>query len=512
MKKNKICSRSERSVNSGDAALCTYCCRQRTTQKPIWVVLFVVSCLSVSCKKWIAVAPPVTFTSGDNVFKTNESAISAVTGLYVLMAANSDFFGSIDGANGLTFTCGLSADELNLDNSVVFPDIRSLYFTNSLDALHSRSNSIYWSDFYQNIYKCNAAIQQLADNTYLTRSVDEQLLGEVYFVRALNYFYLLNLYGDVPLILDTDYEKNRLVSRTDQAKVWEQIKDDLKKAQLLLSDSYLDNTLLAPTIERIRPTKAAATALLSRAYLYTKDWTNAEMEATKIIDNTTLYGLDTLNGVFLKNSNEAIWQLQPVDLGFNTREAVAFTIPPTGPDYLHIFTVNDALISNFEAGDRRKTSWIDSIAVSGVAYYFPYKYKMSTYGSPVEEYQMILRLGEQYLIRAEAHAQLGVLDDAIKDLDVIRKRAGLSLIQLTDPGITKEQLLDTIMHERQVELFAELGHRWFDLKRTAKVDQVMSTVTPIKANGNAWQSYQQWHPIPIDEIEKDPNLKQTDGY
>jgi hypothetical protein len=474
-------------------------------------ILIVVGCIfTVSCKKWITVDPPVTLSSGDNMFKTDGGAISAVTGLYVSMisySGNDDF-----GSGQLTVFCGLSADELNLDNSIVAPDLRFFLFANALDPLNPKAGTYFWKDFYNYIYKCNSAILQLSDTSYLTPAVRGQLLGEVYFVRALSYFYLVNLYGNVPLILDIDYEKNRLASRTDTEKVWEQIKDDLIKAHGLLSDSYLDNTLLHTTAERVRPTKAAAAALLSRVFLSTKDWANAEIESSKVIENP-IYSLDTLNGVFLKNSKEAIWQLQPVDVGVNTQEAVTFIPPsPDGTGYAHLLTVSNTLLNNFEAGDQRRIKWIDSISLLGTTYYYPYKYKVVTYGAPVNEYQMILRLGEQLLNRAEARAQQNDIENAIKDLDMVRSRAGLPLLQNTDPGISKEQLLDSIMHERQVELFAELGHRWLDLKRTGKVDAVMSVVTPLKSNGNAWQTHQQWYPVPVDELQKDPNLKQTDGY
>ena len=69
-----------------------------------------------------------------------------------------------------------------------------------------------------------------------------------------------------------------------------------------------------------------------------------------------------------------------------------------------------------------------------------------------------------------------------------------------------------VLHERQVELFMELGHRWLDLKRSGSIDAVMNIVTPLKGNGAAWQSYQQLYPIPLNDIQKDPNLTQNTGY
>ena len=351
----------------------------------------------------------------------------------------------------------------------------------------------------------------------LTFSVKQQLLGEAYFLRAFFYFYLVNLYGDVPLVLSTDWKTNSVMGRAPQSQVYQQVINDLKAAQNLLNENYLDGTLLNTTIERVRPNKWAATALLARVYLYTRDWANAEIQATALISNTNLFNAAIpLNNVFEKNSEETIWALQPV--GFanssNTGEGKLFILPVGGPNannnpvYLSNYIVNA-----FESGDLRKTNWTDSVKPSSTAYYYAKKYKIGNTNTPTQEYPIILRLAEQYLIRAEARARLGSnLPGAIADLDVIRNRAGLPLIATINPGISQAALIDKILHERQVELFTEWGHRWLDLKRTGTVDALMTAVTPVKANGSPWTSTQAWYPIPQTDINNNPNLVQNAGY
>jgi starch-binding outer membrane protein, SusD/RagB family len=164
-------------------------------------------------------------------------------------------------------------------------------------------------------------------------------------------------------------------------------------------------------------------------------------------------------------------------------------------------------MNEFEPGDERRTDWVDSVIVD-TTYYFPYKYKSANYGDPVSEYFMVLRLGEQYLIRAEAEANLNDITDAANDLNTIRLRAGL----LPTTANTQSAMLQAILHERKVELFTEMGNRWLDLKRTNSVDSVMTIQTPIKANGSPWQSYQQLYPLPADQVLKDVNLVQNAGY
>jgi hypothetical protein len=169
--------------------------------------------------------------------------------------------------------------------------------------------------------------------------------------------------------------------------------------------------------------------------------------------------------------------------------------------------LSDQLVNSFDPGDQRRVSWVDSVVVDKVVYYYPYKYKINTEGAPVSEYLMMLRLAEVYLVRAEARAEQGNLAGATADVNLIRARAGLGP---TNAG-TGQGLLTAIWHERQVELFTESGHRWLDLKRTGTVDAVMSVVTPLKGGGT-WQSYQQWYPVSPGDIQLDPNLTQTAGY
>ena len=116
---------------------------------------------------------------------------------------------------------------------------------------------------------------------------------------------------------------------------------------------------------------------------------------------------------------------------------------------------------------------------------------------------MVLRLAEQYLIRAEARAQQNNISGSQSDLNLIRNRAGLVNTAAND----KTALLTAIEHERQVELFTEWGHRWLDLKRTNRADAVLG---PIKAPN--WQPTDMLYPIPQTQIANDPNVHQNPGY
>lgn len=481
--------------------------------------------LLVSCHKLVDIAAPIGAISEQNVFTNDESAIAAVTGIYTSMSGTSSIF---SGSESISFLAGLSADEFNLFGFVT--NTKQIgYYTNALSVIAPIAGPETWIPFYNFVFRCNAAIKGLADPSAeaLSPAVRNQLSGEARFMRAFFYFYLVNIYGEVPIALSTDPEINGLLSKSPVQDVYNLIIDDLLAAENLLSPNFLNNSFTGITVERVRPTSWAAKALLARAYLYIGEFAKAEEKATAIINHATLFRLPALNNVFLKNSNEAIWQLQPTDQLFNTKDARLFIIPATGPSTVFPVELSFELFTSFEAGDNRAKigNWIDSMIYKPTSstfdtVYYPYKYKINTSNTNITsatgtqnmtEYVMVLRLAEQYLIRAEARAKRNNISGARQDLFAIRDRAGLLAATLTANDQTS--LLSVIAHERRVELFSEWGHRWFDLKRTGKIDEVMSPLVPIKSNGtNTWKSYQQLYPLPQTEIDKAPNLVQNPGY
>jgi len=454
----------------------------------------------MSCKKLLEIDPPITSSSAENVYSSNATAAAVLTGVYADMSSTGMTLDPSDIL--LTVAAGLSADELIVFNQ---NDITLMaYYNNSLLPVNSS-----WSRIYNFIFVANSAIEGLYESTTLTPEVKKQLIGEAKFIRAFSYFYLTNLYGDVPLAVTTNYKVNAVLPRTPQKIVYEQIISDLKEAKEMLSNNYVSPGTLSITEERVRPTKWAAAALLARVYLYNRDYLKAESEATNVISNVELYNITdvALKDVFLKNSREAIWQLQPTGGGAqtNSKEGQVF-VPLEGQPFSVPVYLNTYLVSSFEAGDQRKDGWVNSIAVGGETYYYNYKYKIGLVDrSEPTEYSMVLRLAEQYLIRAEARARQGNISGAATDLDVIRRRAGLEGTTAT----TQAAMLAAVEHERQVELFAEWGHRWLDLKRTNRADDVLS---PIKQSN--WQLTDQLYPIPQVDINRNPALvgHQNPGY
>jgi starch-binding outer membrane protein, SusD/RagB family len=447
---------------------------------------------AASCKKFVETPQPRNELAASLVFTDDKTATAAMVGLYSNMNSFNYFWANVL----MNYLTAMQADDLYYFTGFENYDV---FLKNTLLPSSQYVQSM-WNDQYSYIYHANSCIEGLTKATALSEPVKNQLLGEAYFMRAFLHFYLVNMYGDVPLITSTDYVANGVKPRDKSAVVYDQIIKDLNEAKNLMADNY-------PTGTRVRPNKAAATAMLARVYLYTKQWSLAEAEATQVLTNTRYELLKDLNTVFLANSREAIWQLMPVNTanGRNTWEGFTSTpATPTGTPLFRLDTIN--LIQKFEATDKRLANWTGFRKLSsGATVYFPYKYKVRTNTSgALTEYSMVLRLAEQFLIRAEARIQQDKLDDGRADLDSVRTRAGLLPLPV---NLDKNALLLAVEQERKVELFVEWGHRWFDLKRTARADQVLK---PIK--GASWQATDTLYPIPLDARKTNIHLDQNEGY
>ncbi|WP_167019380.1 RagB/SusD family nutrient uptake outer membrane protein [Chitinophaga sp. Cy-1792] len=477
-----------------------------------------------ACKKLVTVPDPINTISTGQVFSTEKQANSAIAGVYSKMinganAGSAQEMGLQGFSAGLsTILGGLSSDELYNYRGTADQSLYGIN-TNKLTIYNSDKPWSAWRSAYDAIYGANSIIEGIAasKSASLKDSVRKALTGEAKFVRAFSYFYLVNFFGDVPLALTIDFNVTAKLSRAPQDQVWKLIIDDLKEASQSMPAAYP-----TATGERIRPNKYAALALLARAYLYTGDYSNAVTAATEVIDDKADYTLESdLSRVFLTGSREALWQLQETSTSFSLKGATpeGFIMQPLVMKISPAtYCLTPSLAATFEPGDLRWKQWVDSTDNTtgnndkpGVTY-FPAKYKVGQAtgipGMLPTEYYMALRLAEVYLIRAEAAANGGAggIATAISDLNMIRNRAGLSSLSA---GLNKDQVLAAVAKERRTELFAEWGHRWFDLKRTKLMHDVLAN-DPLK---QPWiGDYQAVYPIPVLEISTNHFLTQNPFY
>lgn len=449
--------------------------------------------LTNSCQKFVQVDLPKSQLVRETVFKDYSTANAAMVQIYSLLRDRLVL--SNTGISDLTKICGMYGDELKLWS--VFSGTNNsndLVYLNNLIPSHPYVGYV-WDNSYFIIYSANAIIEGLARqaDSNISTADQDRLTGEALFIRSFVHFYLTNLYGNIPYVTHTDYVSNNKLSRLSKDEVLKNLEDDLKKAIALLPEAYTD-------VERVRPNASAARALLARVYLYHEKWQEAVDTANDVLENSAFEIVQDLGAVFLKDSRETIWQLSPNTSTGITPEAGSYILVSAPPSLL---SLSDQMVSAFDLVDQRRAHWVGKIAdANGTEYYYAYKYKRRLSTTPQNEYSIQIRLAELYLIRAEARAQLHDFDGSTADLNRIRVRAGLVHISSSN----KEEILTSILEERNRELFLEYPHRFFDLIRTGNTHILAARKSGWDANDVLW-------PIPESEILVNPNLlPQNPGY
>lgn len=439
-----------------------------------------------SCDQFVSIEPPENRLEEGLVFSNEAAALSAVYGVYANMVASNLLI--CNGAS--TLYPALSADELIYTGAD--PELLS-FFSNSVIA--DNGTGIYsrlWVAAYRNIYFANAVIEGLEKAVNIPVTTSWLLKGEMLVIRSLNFFLLANLFGDIPLVISTDYRINGTMSRTPIDEVYVRIIEDLKKAKTLLEN----NDVAAES--RFRVNEFAASTLLARVYLYVGEWQLAEAESTYVISSGQFHLEQDINKIFQPSSMETIWLLS--NDYRNTAEGITFI--PASPTNPPTYALTDYLLGAFETGDLRKDNWLGINTIEDNMYYYPYKYKERS-STAVIEYNIVFRMAELYLIRAESKAHGNDIEGALADLNQIRRRATLGEVK----DLTQSETLDAIYKERQVEFFCEWGHRWFDLKRTGRATAVLA-----ERKQPNWDETDVRYPIPAGELLTNTFLKQNPGY
>jgi hypothetical protein len=455
----------------------------------IWLLLPAL-CVA-GCRKFVQVPDPDTLLGTSKVFSGDETATAALMGMYSRAVSLPGTF--LNGGN--TLYPSLSADECT--PSFAIPAVEE-FSDNALESGNSYITQLYGSA-YNVIYNANIILENLEKSRAVSAGVRRQIMGEALFVRSLVYSRLVVLWGAVPLLTTTDADKNAVAPRSHPDSVYRQIINDLHIADSLLDTAYAWKG--AGAVERTRPNRWAARALFARMSMYMGAWSTAAAAATAVIDSSGCRLEPSLDSVFLKDSREALWQLQPVSSSTNSAEGYYY-LPADNPQARPSYILTTALMLSFETGDRRKSRWVGARTIGGIVYNYPAKYKTRT-GPPYREYNMVLRLADVYLIRAEARARQDDLTGAIQDLNVVRGRAGLKGLS---SSLSRDAVLAAVMQERRVELFAEWGHRWADLLRWGQADAVLSAEKPL------WTANAKLYPLPLTDIQRNHALSQNPGY
>ncbi|MEP6927911.1 MAG: RagB/SusD family nutrient uptake outer membrane protein, partial [Ginsengibacter sp.] len=475
------------------------------------LAMAVVTCITIAgCKKDFFNRPPDDAITLDNFYQTTDQVVASTNNLY-----SGPWFGwngkagwaitELSGGNGRTY----SSDVVNFSNFSV---------TNSNFELGSA-----WNSLFIVVAQANGIINNLPAkvNPVIDKSIVNNALGEAHLFRALAYFHLVRVFGNVPIIENSlNFVDNYQVNTNPVTDIYKFITNDLKFAEANCKPMIRNGASVAQG----HVSSGSASALLAKVYLYMQDYTNAQAEAEKVISSGEfkLYGADisgkTFNDLFLtanNNNEESIIQLQWAGNGGygkgNSQQAsFAYNgiITGTGDGY-GVLAPSFDLIDAYDAGDQRRKATImlpgdhyPEINQAAGGYTLPAdansqgthaQVKKYVVGTPADNGGVgaaqsaanntyMMRYAEVYLIEAEAvmaGAQTSSDPVALAAINKIRERAGLGDLftirrgytvanpaynATTNPNAPQMLYKDDILDERRRE-FAFENDYWFDLGR-----------------------------------------------
>lgn len=444
--------------------------------------IYIIACslwLLSSCKNLLDVEP-YSFSSDQNYYQNEGQILRAVNGAYASLQSL------------YINDCFYSLTEMRADNTnYQFDETdRGAQQREEIDEFMITSTNNFvntcWRILYTNIQQTNVLLDRVDAVTFSDDSLKKRYIGETKFLRALQYFYLVRLFGDVPLLIHevTDPEKAFSEGRAKTEEVYQQIISDAQEAIETLPVSYNGN-------DKGRATKGAALTLLGEVYLTRKEY---DLAVKTLEEVTTLgyslmanYG-DNFNPA-TKNNAEDVFSAQ-YDAGLQT-EASNFIFmfgPSNGkmeltgfPGKLGGSNIPTPSIANaYEEGDVRKAesiqlfdhpsnaSFQESVAFGGKMpfikkfYHPPFlEDNRANENWPIYRYSYVL------LLLAEALNEQG--EDPYPYINQVRERAKLAPLS----GLSQMELKEAIAHEQRIEVAFE-NHRWFQLLRTGKAIEVIT--------------------------------------
>jgi hypothetical protein len=362
-----------------------------------------------------------------------------------------------------------------------------------------------WREAYKGIQRANVVLSRIGAVTFKDEGTKSYRVGEMKFIRALLYFNLVQLYGDVPLAAEETTDPNSYFGqgRNPASSVYDQIKKDLTDAIGVLP-------VVAGAPGRV--IKTAAQSLLAKVYLTLGDYANARTQLEAVVTSQKHGLVDRPADVFSianENNKEIIFAVQFASgINGNTEGSTMFQqFSPSGTQSGakgHNLPTK-GLYNLYSASDLRKGVYVD-LTAAGV----PYNKKLTKPTTVITDGGsdvVVLRYADVLLMLAEVENALHNTTVAAGYLNKVRVRAALP----ETTASTEADLRAAIDLERRLELAGE-GHRWFDLLRTDKAIDVMNQW--FKDNGKliTIDEHNLVMPVPQTQRDTDPTISQNTGY
>ena len=470
--------------------------------KKILIFIFAIV-LFTGCADELELVPLNTVTE-PTFWKTSNDAIMGINGCYSVLLQNNmyrDFFMHSDALSNNAFCPNSWVNYLEISEGSGF------------DSNSTLPRNL-WNTNYQGIVRVNRLIEKISE-IEMDGDLKNRIVAEGKFLRALFYFHLTNLYGDVPLVLNVQTISESLVSRDSKATVVQQVLNDLNDAISVLPKTYSGANIG-------RATKGAAMALKCRVNLYNHQYT----EAISMANQLSTMGYDLVSAadfpkIFLpdleNNNVESIFEVQfigqtgeSVGSSFNSRSDA---LPEFGSS---LYSPLQELVDIYDNNDIRLSATVlqpgdifGGVVYPGTGSQTEYCYRKYVIADPTvtgdgDANFIVLRYAEVLLNLAEAENEQNGPTAAYAPINEIRERAGLGDLS---SGLSKDQMRDSIKLERRKELAFE-GHHYFDLLRYGADDlkAAMDDVTSVPGHTRVFESRFLLWPIPQPEININPNL------
>lgn len=468
--------------------------------------------LSTSCSDFLK-EDPENLVATSNYYTTEQDAIAAVNSIYAYLGSYDASRGNTAGIYHSTFwlTLGLASDEI-INNQLGTPQYDQLA-TFSYNADNAALLEI-WRIHYKTIYLANIAIDRipLID---MDPALQDRLLNEAKFLRGLLYFNMVRMFGEIPLVISEDAPLNPEAAAVSD--IYDQIITDLTDAASLPVDG---------DIEQGRASSGAAKGILAKVYLRLGEFQLAANTAKEVIDSGQYDLWDDFTEAFdisSRGGKEAVfsvgfgdgggaisfWEvgqfnvrLLPTELsrkvdGITNTQGWQIGLPDLYNSYEDIDERKEGtFMTNFIASDGTTIN-LDKIYID--------KYwdreADPTAGGSFNDFP-VLRYSDVLLVYAEAQARLNNFSAANEYLNMVRERASLDEVNVSD----MEGFIEILLSERRKEFVAE-GIRWFDLTRLEKLEEAVQKAKNINV-GSQYYLF----PIPQRERDVNPNLPQNQGF
>lgn len=471
--------------------------------------LIITALVTASCSDFLSLQPEYEINE-NSFYKTATDFETALIGNYA-------------GLQGLHNANIVYLGDLTTDNAEIrwtSPTVAETEFDEMNPTTSNGFLGNIWSICFSTVSRSNDIISRI-DATSFIEADKRKVKGEALFLRAYAYFYLVRVFGDVPLVEVAFRSPKEIMefdmSRKPTAEVYGLIERDLTEAATLLTG--------VTGMSKSRASVGAAKTLLGKVYLTRQQFDKAASVLKEVIDANT-YTLDQNYGRLFTNGNdelpESVFEIKYLSGNVGEGNSFSSIFTPARFD-MAMFPNNmqgsgrvlptAEIAASYEPNDRRRSASIgDSVRlVTG-------RYEKDLHGLKFVDFTTgvngdgginftSLRYADVILMYAEALNEQNQTEQAHTYINMIRTRAGIPVLE----GLAKDQMRLALEEERQVEFFLE-GHRWFDLVRTGRLQTVMNAYFASRGLAFRVDDHEWVMPIPLRELDINPNLGQNQGY